>query len=88
MLKFVEYVCLVFFGAIFFAHIAISPSVSVTTFKDADALYSQVKSNITPFFSVTEADIQPGFVFITSHRLVDGITWGMAPTMLVAQNSI
>jgi hypothetical protein len=39
-----------------------------------------------PFFSVTEADVQPGIVFLSNRPLGDGIKWGMAPIMLVGQN--
>lgn len=82
-----EYVCLDFFVR-WFAHGAMSPSVSVKTFQDADAVFARVnKSDIRPFFSVTEDDIKPGIVFITNNPLVDKIKWGIAPT-IVEQNSI
>ena len=69
-----------------------SPSVSITTFKDVDAIYAAHvhESDLSnwknmPSSLVTEADIQPGVVFLTGDRLVDGINWGMAPTMFVAE---
>jgi hypothetical protein len=82
-----------FFFVHLFAHGAMSPSVSVKNFQDADAIYAHIlahinKSEMTDLFSVSESDIQPGIVFLTKNRLVDGINWGMAPTMLVGQNSI
>ena len=90
MLKYEEYVCLVFFFFVhLFVHSAISPSVSVTTLKDADAIYENINTfEIKSYSLVTEADIKPGVVLITRYRMVDGIKWGMAPTIIVAQNSI
>ena len=73
-----------------FAHDAMSPSVSVNTFQDADAVFDNVQksSDIIPFIYVTEADIQPGLVFLCHNPLADKITWGMAPTMLVNRSNI
>lgn len=67
-----------------------SPSVSVKTFQDVDAIYAHaIKSEIKPIFSVKEADIQvkPGIVFLTNNKLIDKIKWGISPT-IVGQNSI
>ena len=68
-----------------------SPSVSVKNFRDTDAVYAYAhvnESKMASFFSVTEADVQPGVVFLTHNPLLDGIKWGMAPNMLVGRNSI
>ena len=81
--------CVWLFLVHLFAHNAMSPSVSVTTFKDMDAIYAAHVdiSNLEniPSSLATEADIQPGVVFLTRIRLADGINWGMAPTMLMAE---
>ena len=67
-----------------------SPSVSVKSLRDADAIYAQLnKVKINDFISVKKVKIQPGVVFLSYYPLVDGISWeSMAPIMLLGDNSI